>query len=148
MKTCFKCKKTKELSEFYEHPRMRDGHLNKCKECAKADVRCNRVRRIDYYLKYEKCRNGTPNRRALRREALRRRDPVKRAANVAVSNALRDGRLVRQPCQVCGAPKAEAHHDDYTKPLQVRWLCFKHHRELHGNRHFSVDLVGAQKGHQ
>jgi len=47
-----------------------------------------------------------------------------------VSNAIRDGRLSRQPCEVCQAPEAQAHHADYSKPLEVRWLCFRHHREL------------------
>jgi hypothetical protein len=42
----------------------------------------------------------------------------------------RDHHLQKQSCEICGAV-AEAHHDDYSKPLQVRWLCFKHHRELH-----------------
>lgn len=44
---------------------------------------------------------------------------------------IKSGKLVRQTCEVCGAVKAEAHHDDYNKPLDVRWLCRYHHREHH-----------------
>lgn len=48
-----------------------------------------------------------------------------------VHRALRTGRLTRQPCEVCGAEKVHAHHDDYSRPLEVRWLCPAHHREIH-----------------
>jgi hypothetical protein len=41
------------------------------------------------------------------------------------------GRMQRQPCEVCGAEEVHAHHDDYSKPLDVRWLCPSHHREHH-----------------
>lgn len=59
------------------------------------------------------------------------RDPHKRKARNAVNNALRDGKLKRGPCEVCGSKKVTAHHEDYSKPLQVRWLCPLHHAAEH-----------------
>lgn len=64
--------------------------------------------------------------------ARRLKEPEKVRARVAVSKALAAGQLVRGPCEVCGAAHVEGHHDDYSKPLVVRWLCPLHHREEHG----------------
>lgn len=55
---------------------------------------------------------------------------AKTAARHAVNNAIRDGRLKRGRCEVCGK-RAEAHHVDYSKPLEVRWLCRRHHLNEH-----------------
>lgn len=49
-----------------------------------------------------------------------------------VQRALKRGTLVRQNCEVCGRAPVEAHHDDYSKPLAVRWLCRRHHQLAHG----------------
>ena len=50
-------------------------------------------------------------------------------AHAKVHYAVSTGKLTRLPCEVCGEEKTEGHHDDYSKPLEVRWLCRKHHGE-------------------
>lgn len=59
-------------------------------------------------------------------ERKRRKD-----ARTKLNHYLRDKHIKRKPCEVCGNPKTEAHHDDYEKPFEIRWLCFKCHRKLH-----------------
>lgn len=61
----------------------------------------------------------------------RKRHPEKWQARNAVANAIRDGRLEKQPCEVCGSTKVEAHHMDYSLPLEVRWFCAAHHGDHH-----------------
>jgi len=56
----------------------------------------------------------------------RRRSNARAYANVY----LRRGRLKRRPCEVCGR-RAEMHHEDYSRPLDVRWRCRRHHLEQH-----------------
>jgi hypothetical protein len=62
------------------------------------------------------------------------RNPEKRKAHIAVANALRDGKLEKGPCQLTWSGscrgRIEAHHEDYSKPLEVLWFCSKHHGEL------------------
>lgn len=77
------------------------------------------------------------NRKSARRNYSKRfaydkaRDPIKMHARAVVRQHVFDGRLERQPCKVCGIPNAQAHHEDYSKPLEVHWLCPKHHKEAH-----------------
>lgn len=135
MKTCFKCNVTKPLEDFYKHPGMTDGRLGKCKECNKKDVRENRTSHREQYAAYEKERFQKSGRKQKVLEYQKRRrakHPQKNRARAIVGKAIKSGKLTRQPCEVCGELKSEAHHDDYSKPLDVRWLCFKHHREVHG----------------
>lgn len=54
-------------------------------------------------------------------------------AHTQTHNAIARGIIAKQVCEICGAEKAEAHHDDYNKPLKVRWLCKRHHAEWHRN---------------
>ena len=52
-------------------------------------------------------------------------------ANAAVNSAIARGKLIRRPCEQCGVKKTQAHHNDYRKPLVVRWLCALHHARWH-----------------
>lgn len=54
-----------------------------------------------------------------------------RRAQHIVNSSIERGKLKRKPCEKCGAERADAHHDDYNKPLEVRWLCRKCHAEWH-----------------
>lgn len=136
-KRCFKCERVLPIDDFYVHGAMRDGRLGKCKDCAKGDVQKNYRKNQKRYASYERVRNQQEDRRAARAKYAsrgRQNNRQKYLARSAVSNAIRDGRLDRRPCRVCGAD-AQAHHGDYSKPLEVDWLCFKHHREIgHGQQ--------------
>lgn len=133
-KECFKCKTEKSLDEFYKHPKMADGHLNKCKVCAKRDVRLHR-RDNESVREYDRRRyHENPSRRQRNVENAARwnkKNPDGYRAHYLVSNAVRDGRLKREPCENCGDRRSQAHHDDYSKPLDVRWLCAKCHHRHH-----------------
>jgi len=61
-------------------------------------------------------------------------NPEKVRAHIAVHAAVKRGHLTRKPCEICGESKVQAHHDDYTKPLSVRWLCKTHHIEADNAR--------------
>jgi hypothetical protein len=136
-KKCFKCGINKRIGMFYSHSEMGDGHLNKCKMCTKKDSkkRYHDPRFKEKIKAYDKERNKTKTRREGRHESRRRRRiryPGKYKANQMVGNAIRDGRLKRMPCIVCGDVNSQAHHPDYRKPLFIKWLCFRHHRMEHG----------------
>lgn len=146
LKTCFKCGQKKAFSEFYGHAQMGDGKLGKCKECAKADVRANYKAKRTQYKEYDRSRAALPHRVSARKQYARTdagraaharahktyasRFPERKAAVVALGNAVRDGRVIPLPCFVCGE-KAQAHHPNYDAPLDVVWLCKQHHKQAH-----------------
>jgi hypothetical protein len=130
MKRCFKCGQEKELSGFYAHPRMADKHLGKCKDCTKKDVFLNSLtpehkvieharylRRKEYVYKTSK--------------AMILKYPEKYTCRNRFYAAVRDKKIIRQPCEKCGKPNAQGHHLDYSKPFDVVWLCSNHHGEIH-----------------
>jgi hypothetical protein len=139
--------------EFFYQYNTRGGTLtSKCKECIKAAVKARYESDPEKIRAYEASRARLPHRknaatlyqrehREETNETKRRwyaRNKEKKAANVKVKRAVDAGRLVRQPCEVCGVSETQAHHDNYSKPLEVRWLCTKHHGEHHADNNIHL----------
>jgi hypothetical protein len=61
-------------------------------------------------------------------------NPKARWAHLALASAVRRGIVTKQPCEICGAAEVDGHHPDYDRPADVRWLCRRHHRQLHAKR--------------
>lgn len=73
-------------------------------------------------------------------EILAREQSDKNFARSQVRLAIERGVLKREPC-MCGNKKVEGHHPDYKKPLDVIWMCRKHHAELHVHESRTEDLI-------
>ena len=152
MKTCKKCNTLKPLTEYYKHSQMADGHLNVCKDCKKAQQTQTRNDNIDYYRAYDSERDKNPERREKKKayyqteagkqvkakasKKYKHNFPKAYKARTAVSNATRDGKLIKPTtCECCGNETPtrllHGHHCDYNKPLDVMWLCNKCHVEWH-----------------
>jgi hypothetical protein len=138
---CRTCGEIKVITEFYTV-----GPKADCKSCAKAKARANRRARLADVREYDRQRAKDPHRKAKAAANLKRwraanpnrvnkdrRDhPEKYKARTAVSNAIRDKKLTKGPCEVCGSTeKVQAHHRDYSKPLEVSWRCVKHRIDEH-----------------
>jgi len=152
-KECFKCHVLKPIAEFYPHNRMKDGHLNKCKDCAKSDIKNNYRRLVKdplWVLKErERCRikssiarkNGKCSKVSYAtQQAWRVRNRQKSRAHNSAAKAVKKNLIVpKQECESCGATgiKLQKHHEDYSKPLDVTWLC----SVCHGIRHRKPILI-------
>ena len=115
-----------------------DGLTSKCGECRKHRDR-NRPNAKERYSQFkaaEAKRREDPAYREKKwsiNKLWRERNKLKRKAHMLMCTEIRAKRIIRGDCEICGEPDADAHHDDYTKPLDVRWLCKKHHAEHHKN---------------
>jgi len=135
-KRCFKCGKTKSIKLFYKDKRMRGGSFGKCKACCDIYRRkyyLENIKKIQGYQKLRMEDGKHVKRMNLLGKEWRERNPLKTKAHDAVNNAVKTGVLIREPCHVCKTTKrVEGHHNNYRKPLDVIWVCRKHHLELHG----------------
>jgi hypothetical protein len=148
MKTCKKCGEEKSLKEFYK----KHGYLiHSCKSCCISYEKNRRLKKIDEIRLYDKLRANLPHRIEARKKYFQTENgklsrkkarkkyiyvhPLRRAAHLIIGNAVARKKIIKPDnCSICNSTiKIEAHHDDYTKPLLIRWLCEKCHKEWHKN---------------
>lgn len=149
-KVCTKCLVEKPLSEYHRDKGMKSGLRNVCKECAcqrarehLANARSTREGRTKLKLiaqasrakHREEIRSSARARNSRRYRAGYRYqdDPHKRRARGVLRTAVHEGRIVKpDQCSECGwVGRVHGHHEDYSKPLEVVWLC----AICHGLRH-------------
>lgn len=138
-KPCIKCDEVKPLGSFNKNRLVKDGHLNTCKDCQSDENRAYRQRNLNDLRAYDRNRSRKdPQRIACLRTSTAEwaaRNPDKRRAQLQLQYMVKKGRIVKQPCARlarggCSGP-INGHHEDYSKPLDVVWLCAAHHSQRH-----------------
>jgi len=147
-KYCYKCKTVKPASDFACDASRKDGHSHICRLCSSAKDR-------EYYSKnrnskrekgrgrywenpkkerdrVDRYRKNNPRKVYDYFKKKRIEQPEKNKARMAVFYAKRSGKIaVPSGCENCGAStNLQAHHQDYSKPLDIKWLCPKCHNAL------------------
>jgi site-specific recombinase XerD len=145
-KNCVRCGALKSLEEFYKKDKS-------CKDCRKAKIKNYRALNMEKIRSYDRARGQAEERKQknkdyqaymkknepekwliMRCEAVKKnraKNRNKYIANSKVRYAISTKKIKQEPCIKCGAQKSEAHHPDYSKPLEVVWLCDYHHKEEH-----------------
>jgi len=132
MKRCTKCGVLKPESAFGKREKTRGGLFSQCCLCV-ADITFER-------------RQKDPEKYRQKRRAYRSRPEIavkyktggsykptltQQRAYGLVAYYKRRGVIKAKPCAICGATKTEAHHPNHRYPLDIVWLCRRHHQRLH-----------------
>lgn len=123
---------------------MGDGLLGKCKDCTKKDTaeRVGKIKHDPDWVQKERARCREKAKRLgckpisydEKKQAIDRyfeKFPDRKVAHRKLSNAIRGGRVLKKPCEICGEMDSQGHHEDYSRPLDVVWLCALHHALRH-----------------
>jgi len=113
------CKNLLHITEFNLAKSTHDGLQPGCRKC-----------HAEYKIGYEKTTKSIiAQKLSTIKWQLSNKD--KKQVHRIVQQAIKSGQLIKQPCEVCSSIRSEAHHEDYNEPLEVNWLCRKHHQVRH-----------------
>ena len=143
-KICSKCKKEFPLTSDHWSPNeyCKDGVHSWCRYCQSAYSRKYREKNPEW-KKMDNKRNAILINELVRE--WQKSNPEAMKAIRIIAKAIKQGKIIRGPCvinnKICSKGKAHGHHEDYKKPLEVDWLCAKHHKRLHANILTKEELI-------
>jgi hypothetical protein len=133
MKTCLECSTEKPLDDFHSNGQKRKSICRGCYAKNRRNWKSRGGSRDREVVRHEHRERFAAKASEQREyyERSRKKDPEKRNARLVISMRIYRGTLTRpDACEDCGTKcKPQAHHDDYSKPLDVRWLCLPCHRK-------------------
>lgn len=120
VKKCPTCKVIKTKEEFYKNRASWDGLTSYCAECIRKINRNKKEwnRKYWYLHAKERIKSNSDS---------RKKYAYKEHARQKMRYAIEHGKMEQKPCVICGEEKTQGHHKDYSKPLDVVWLCTVHH---------------------
>ncbi len=129
---CNKCGQEKSLDDFPKNKTKPKGHGYTCKECHRvyARVRAKTPKKIAQVARWHQSEHGKEMARVRRAERYASNKERYKAKEM-IERLINKGIIRRQPCVQCGKENSQGHHPDYSKPLEVVWLCQLHHSEEH-----------------
>lgn len=144
MKKCLICKKEKEYCEFNKNKIQADGYYYYCRECNKEYKKGEYLRNKESY--FRRCRDWRKTdigKKSIKKTYLKQKEkyPEKYKARCLLNSYVVAGKIIKpKKCENCGSyEKICSHHNDYKKPLDVQWLCYKCHTKLHSlNQYYGI----------
>ena len=141
LKRCSLCGTDRKLFDFYKDKSKKSGVKSECNPCSRERSRAFHKTNPDYAKenahkykgKYCKAKYKESNLASV--VAYQERNPIKVKARLAVSKAVKEGTLDKPSlCEQCDSEASlDGHHDDYSKVLDVRWLCKPCHADWHSS---------------
>lgn len=139
-KRCTSCGHQRERAEFHRVRASKDGRDSRCKPCKAPIELAYRRKHAEKKRRLSKeWRLNNPERVAAHQKIRERKFPEKHRARRILKEAVKYGKVEKPTvCPRCGvdevpAVEMHAHHHDYSKPLEIEWVCRSCHNKEHGH---------------